>query len=109
MSPRPSAVRGSESEAGSVASTSDISSIAKPTGDWETELCDMETATGIRRQKSAQRAKPTVETGSPHAGYGNVALFLTLGNHVGLRGLPGGPEGIRTSDLRSAGTRALDR
>jgi hypothetical protein len=36
-------------------------------------------------------------------------LFLTLGNHVGLRGLAGGAEGIRTSDLRSAGTRALDR
>jgi hypothetical protein len=30
-----------------------------------------------------------------------------LGNHVDLRGLLGGAEGIRTSDLRSAGTRAL--
>jgi hypothetical protein len=35
-------------------------------------------------------------------GYGNVGLFLTLGSHVGLCGLPGGAEGIRTSDLREA-------
>jgi hypothetical protein len=28
---------------------------------------------------------------------------------VGLRGLPGGPEGIRTSDLRSAGSRSLTK
>ena len=28
-------------------------------------------------------------------------LFCGLGNHVDLRGLPGGAEGIRTSDLRS--------
>ena len=59
-----------------------------------------ETLGATRREKSAQRAKPTVETGSPHAGYGNVALFLTLGNHVGLRGLPGGAEGIRTDGHR---------
>src|SRR5208337_2773318 len=30
--------------------------------------------------------------------YGNLALFLTLGNHVGLRGL--GAEGIRTDGHR---------
>jgi hypothetical protein len=34
-------------------------------------------------------------------------LSCGVGNHVGLRRLPGGAEGIRTSDLRSAGTRAL--
>jgi hypothetical protein len=39
---------------------------------------------------SPQRAKSTVETGSPRAGYGNVALFVTLRNHCGLRGLRGG-------------------
>jgi hypothetical protein len=32
-----------------------------------------------------------------------------LGNHRSSRGLPGGAEGIRTSDLRSAGTRASQR
>jgi hypothetical protein len=32
----------------------------------------------------------------------NIAARLGLGNHVGLRGLPGGAEGIRTSDLRTA-------
>src|SRR5277367_3492561 len=31
------------------------------------------------------------------------------GNHLSSRGLPGGAEGIRTSNLCSAGTRALDR
>ena len=38
---------------------------------------------------------------------GNVVLSCSAGNHAGWRGLPGGAEGIRTSDLRSAGTRAL--
>src|SRR6202035_1917940 len=46
-----------------------------------------ETLGAPRREKFSQRAKPTAETGSPRAGYGNVALFLALGNHVGLRGL----------------------
>jgi hypothetical protein len=41
-------------------------------------------------------------------------LFCGLGNYVDLRGLLGGAEGIRTSDLRpptcaGAGTRAIDR
>ena len=35
-------------------------------------------------------------------------LFCGVGNHVDLRGLPGGAEGIRTSDLRGAGTRSPD-
>jgi hypothetical protein len=39
-----------------------------------------------------------------------VTLGLGQPRHLrGFRGLNGGPEGIRTSDLRSAGTRALDR
>jgi hypothetical protein len=58
-----------------------------------------ETLGATRREKSAQCAKPTAETSSPRAGYGDVALFLTLGNHVGLRGLPGGAEGIQTDGL----------
>ena len=49
-----------------------------------------ETLGAPRREKFTQPAKPTAETGSPREGYGNVALFLTLGNHVGLRGLGGG-------------------
>ena len=53
-----------------------------------------ETLGAPRREKFSQRAKPTAETGSPRAGYGNVALFLTLGNHVGLRGLPGGARSL---------------
>jgi hypothetical protein len=42
-----------------------------------------------------------------HLGYRNAALFLTLRNYFGLRGVPGGAKGIRTSDLRGTGTRAL--
>ena len=49
-----------------------------------------ETLGDTRRERSPERAKPTAETGSPRTGYGNVGLFLTLGSHVGLRGLPGG-------------------
>ena len=37
---------------------------------------------GPKLKKSAQRTKPTVETRFPCAGYGNVALFLSLGNHA---------------------------
>jgi hypothetical protein len=33
---------------------------------------------------------------------GNVVLSCSRGNHRDLRGLPGGVEGIRTSDLRGA-------
>jgi hypothetical protein len=34
------------------------------------------------------------------AAAGNVGYFSTLENHIDLRRLPGGAEGIRTSDLR---------
>jgi hypothetical protein len=36
------------------------------------------------------------------ASYGNVVLSCGVGNHVDLRGLPGGAQGIRTSDPRGA-------
>jgi len=45
-----------------------------------------ETLGVTRREGSPERANPTAETGSPRTGYGNVALFPTHGNHVGLRG-----------------------
>jgi hypothetical protein len=44
---------------------------------------------GTEREAS-KGAKSTIETGSPHAGYGDVVLFCGLGNHVDLRGLRGG-------------------
>jgi hypothetical protein len=47
-------------------------------------------------------AEPPAETGPWEATYGNVVLSCGVGNHVGLRGLPGGAEGIRTYDLRGA-------
>jgi hypothetical protein len=37
----------------------------------------------------------------------SMGPLVQLGNHVGLRGLLGGAEGIRTSDLRSAVTRRM--
>ena len=42
------------------------------------------------------------------ASHGNVVLFCSGGNHSGSRGLPGGAEGIRTSDLFGAGADRLD-
>jgi len=54
---------------------------------------------GTEREAS-KGAKSTIETGSPHAGYGDVVLFCGLGNHVDLRGLRGGAEGIRTDGHR---------
>jgi len=59
-----------------------------------------ETLGATRREKSAQRAKRTAETRFPRAGYGNVALFPTLGNRASLSGLPGGAEGIQTAGHR---------
>jgi hypothetical protein len=47
-----------------------------------------------------QRPGPTAACAS--ASRGNVVLFCGLGNHVDLRGLPGGAKGIRTSDLCGA-------
>ena len=38
------------------------------------------------------------------ATYGNVVLSCAVGNHVDLRGLPGGAEGIRTDGHRAAET-----
>jgi hypothetical protein len=58
-----------------------------------------ETLDVTRRERSPERANPIAETGSPRIGYGNVELFLTLGNHVDLRGLPGGAKGIQTAML----------
>ena len=47
---------------------------------------------------------------SPAAGRGNVVLFCGRGNHVGLRGLPGGAEGIRdaVSDALVSSTGMLE-
>src|SRR5580658_11002382 len=55
-----------------------------------------------RRERSSQPARLTAETGFARTGYGNLALFLAAGNHVGSPRLPGGAEGIRTPDLCSA-------
>jgi hypothetical protein len=56
------------------------------------------------RRRWNGHGRPTIGAASP----GNVLLFCRLGNHVNLRGLLGGAEGIRTPDLCSGGARALD-
>jgi hypothetical protein len=76
------------------------------TATLETEICGQRLSTARAANEPQRRwnglGRPTAATASR----GNVVLFCGLGNHVDLRGLPGGAEGIRTSDLRSAGTRA---
>ena len=49
-----------------------------------------ETLGATRRERSSQPGNPAAETGSIRTGHGNLGLFSTLGNHVGLRRLPGG-------------------
>jgi hypothetical protein len=49
-----------------------------------------ETLGATRRERSSQSAKPTAETRFPRTGYGNLALFLAAGNHVGSPRLNGG-------------------
>ena len=60
------------------------------TATLETEICGQRL--WARRAEKSRLNAPNrlLRPGSPHAGYGNAALFLTLGTHVGLRGLPGG-------------------
>jgi hypothetical protein len=67
------------------------------------------TSWGSRSTVSLWRRTTIVTFGKPSAASrGNVVLFCGLGNHVNLRGLPGGAERIRTSDLRWCGHAPLD-
>ena len=68
-----------------------------------------ETFGKTRQELPLRIAGPLLRPVLGEASYGNVVLSCREGNHVNLRGLPGGAEGIRTSDLRSAGTRALNQ
>ena len=76
------------------------------TATLETEICGQDTFGKTRQELPLRIAGPPVRPVLGEASYGNVVLSCAVGNHVDLRGLPGGAEGIRTSDLRSAGTRA---
>ncbi len=68
----------------------------------ETEICGQRLWARRAEKGPLNPRNPAAETGSIRTGHGNVGLFPTLGNHVGLRRLPGGAEGIRTPDLCSA-------
>jgi hypothetical protein len=64
----------------------------------ETEICGQR-LWARRAENCLQNAgRQTAETITRRAGRGDLVLFPALGNHAGLQ----------TSDLRSAGTRALD-
>ena len=64
---------------------------------WGRRLSTPEAANGPQRPRNGH-GRPTTGAASP----GNIGLFCGLGNHVGLRGLLGGAEGIRTADLRGS-------
>jgi hypothetical protein len=55
------------------------------------------------RRRSERLSRPTAAPVSR----GNVLLFCGGGNHVNLRGLLGGGEGIRTGDLRDVASARL--
>jgi hypothetical protein len=73
-----------------------------PRATLETKFLRPETQGVHRRELSLKSGGQTAETIAPRAGLGNLGPIRTLGNHVDLRGLPGGAEGIRTPDLCSA-------
>jgi hypothetical protein len=70
------------------------------TATLETEFCGQRLSTPGTPNQPRRRwkglGKPTAAT----ANRGNVVLFYGLANHVDLRGLPGGAEGIRTDGHR---------
>jgi hypothetical protein len=70
-------------------STSNTHETTWSTKSWRRKFAARDSGRDAPR-KVGSTAKPPVETDSLRTGYGNVALFLTLGNHVGLRRLPGG-------------------
>ena len=59
-----------------------------------------ETFGRTRQELPLRIAGPPTETDPWPASYGNVVLPCGVGNHVDLRGLPGGAEGIRTDSHR---------
>src|SRR3984885_135863 len=68
----------------------------------DVELTDRTAALDASVGREAALQAPPPE--GSQASSGNLALSCGVGNPAGLRGLPDGAEGIRTSDLRSAGT-----
>ena len=66
------------------------------------EILRPETFGKTRQELPLRIAGPLLRPVLGEASYGNVALSCGVGYHVDLRGLPGGAEGIRTSDLCGA-------
>jgi hypothetical protein len=65
-----------------------------------------ETFDGTRRNEPRRRPKRVSSPAAAPVSRGNVLLFCGAGNRAGRRGLPGGAEGIRTCDPRTAGISA---
>jgi hypothetical protein len=78
-----------------------IASRGAPTRIWETEFCGQRLSTAHAADKPQRRWNEFGRPTSTATSRGNVVLFCGLGNHADLRGLLGGAEGIRTSDLSS--------
>jgi hypothetical protein len=70
------------------------------TATLETEFCGQRLSTPRAVNEPQRRWDRHGRPATAVSSRGNVVLFCGLGNHVDLRGLPGGAEGIRTSDLR---------
>jgi hypothetical protein len=74
----------------------------------ETEICGQRLSAAHAANESRIRPKRLSRLTAAAIRRGNVLLFCGGGNHAERRGLPGGAEGIRTSDFRGAGPRSPD-
>jgi hypothetical protein len=75
------------------------------TATLETKICGQRLSTARAANEPRRRPKRLSRPTDAAASRGNVVLFCGVGNHVNLRRLPGGAEGIRTSNLRRAPAR----
>jgi hypothetical protein len=74
---------------------------------WETEFCGQRLAGEFSRRARENGQNSVRRPGYASLTGGDCGHFSHPGNPVGLPGLRGGAEGIRTSDLRGTGTRAV--
>src|SRR6202042_1028947 len=70
-----------------------------PIAALETEICGQRLWTACATNEPRGRSERLSRRTAAAVSRGNVLLFCAGGNHVNLRGLPGGAEGIRTPDL----------
>jgi hypothetical protein len=76
------------------------------TATLETEICGQRLSTARAANEPRRRPKRLSRPTDAAASRGNVVIFCGGGNHVGLRGLRGGAEGIRTDGHRAGAVRS---